>query len=170
MYICRAFVVLERVPAQHNVFSVEKYMSDSSYAHTIAGDLLRIITAAKEQGVNIDAGFRNQVMSSPALTLTYLFLTKNDLLKVPALPAHVKKQVRHSNALATLEGVDQAGHRQTIGVHLIWSSAKACSAIESETEMRAGICVQGLGAYTQQLKALLRTDIARTVTEHENAE
>ncbi|GAB1409920.1 hypothetical protein MASR1M90_10740 [Desulfovibrionales bacterium] len=145
-------------------------MTDSSYAHTIAGDLLRMLTAAKEQGVNVDAGFRNQALSSPGLTLTYLFLSKNDLLKVPALPAQVKKLVRRSNALATLEITDGTGSTQTVGVHLIWSSAKACSAIESEAEMRQGILVQGLAAYTNQLKTLLRTDIARTTSEHTPAE
>lgn len=145
-------------------------MSDKNYAQSIAGDLFHMIASAREQDVNVDAGFRNQAMSSPGMALTYLFLGKNDLTKVPALPPQVKKQIRRSNALVTLEAVDANGQKQTIGVHLIWGSAKACSEISSEAEMLDGIHVQGLGAYTAQLKTVLRNDIPRTVDEQNVAD
>jgi hypothetical protein len=92
-------------------------------------------------------------------------LTKNDLLKVPALPAQVKKQVRRSNAMAVIELANAKGVKQTAGIHLIWSSAKACSQIESESEMLDGILVQGLAAFTAQIKASLRNDIPRTMDQ-----
>lgn len=138
-------------------------MSDKNYAQSIAGDLFRMIQSAKEQGVAVDKGFRNQAMSSPSLTLTYLFLNKDDLFKVPALPPQVKNQVRRSNALAVIELAGAKGVKQTAGVHLIWSSPKSCSEIESEAQMLEGIQIQGLGAFTAQIKTVLRNDIPRTV-------
>lgn len=140
-------------------------MTEKNYAQSIAGDLLHMIKSAQEQGVSVDAGFRNQAMSSPSMSLTYMFLTKNDLLKVPALPAPVKKQVRRSNAMAVIELANAAGVKQTAGIHLIWSSAKACSKIESEAEMLDGIQIQGLAAFTAQIKNTLRNDIPRTMDQ-----
>lgn len=138
-------------------------MSDKNYAQSIAGDLFHMIQSAKEQGVDVDNGFRNQAMSSPSMSLTYLFLNKADLLKVPALPPQVKKQVRRSNALAVIELAKADGRKQTAGIHLIWGSAKPCSGVESESEMLEGIQVLGLGAFTAQLKTVLKNDIPRTV-------
>jgi len=140
-------------------------MTEKNYAQSIAGDLFRMIQSAHEQGVGVDSGFRNQAMSSPSMSLTYLFLGKDDLLNVPALPAQVKKQVRRSNALATIELRDAKGLKKTAGIHLIWSSAKPCSAIESEAEMLDGIHVQGLASFTAQLKTVLRNDIPRTMDQ-----
>ena len=144
-------------------------MTDKNYAQSIAGDLYHMIQSAQEQGVNVDTGFRNQALSSPSMTLTYLFLGKDDLLQVPALPPQVKKQIRRSNALATLE-LRTAKGMQTVGIHLIWSSAKACSAIESEAEMLDGIQVQGLGAFTSQLKTVMRNDVPRTMDQQNPAQ
>jgi len=140
-------------------------MTDKNYAQSIAGDLFHMIKSAQEQGVGVDEGFRNQAMSSPSMTLTYMFLSKNDLLKVPALPAQVKKQVRRSNAMAVIELANAKGVRQTAGIHLLWSSAKACSQIASESEMLDGIQIQGLAAFTAQIKATLRNDIPRTMDQ-----
>ena len=140
-------------------------MTDKSYAQSIAGDLFHMIKSAQEQGVGVDNGFRNQAMSSPGMSLTYLFLNKADLLKVPALPGPVKKQVRRSNALAVIELAGPGGAKQTAGIHLIWTSAKPCSGIESETEMLDGIQVQGLAAFTAQIKSVLRNDAPRTVDQ-----
>lgn len=143
-------------------------MSDKNYAQSIAGDLYHMIQSAQEQGVKVDTGFRNQALSSPSMTLTYLFLGKDDLLKVPALPPQVKKQIRRSNALATIE-LQTAKGKQTVGIHLIWTSAKICSAIESEAEMLDGIQLQGLAAFTNQLKTVMRNDIPRTVDQQNPA-
>jgi hypothetical protein len=143
-------------------------MSEKNYAQSIAGDLYHMIQSAQEQGVNVDSGFRNQALSSPSMSLTYLFLGKDDLLKVPALPPQVKKQIRRSNALASLE-LQTAKGMQTVGIHLIWASAKTCSGIESEAEMLEGIQVQGLAAFTNQLKTVMRNDIPRTVDQHDPA-
>jgi hypothetical protein len=140
-------------------------MTDKNYAQSIAGDLFHMIKSAQEQGVGVDEGFRNQAMSSPSMTLTYMFLSKNDLLKVPALPAQVKKQVRRSNAMAVIELANAKGVKQTAGIHLLWSSAKACSQIASESEMLDGIQIQGLAAFTAQIKATLRNDIPRTMDQ-----
>ena len=140
-------------------------MTEKNYAQSIAGDLFRMIESAKEQGVGVDKGFRTQAMSSPGMSLTYLFLNKSDLLKVPALPAPVKKLVRHSTALAVIELADAGGVKQTAGIHLIWSSAKPCSGIESEAEMLDGIQIQGLAAFTAQIKSVLRNDAPRTVDQ-----
>jgi len=141
-------------------------MTDKNYAQSIAGDLYHMICSAQEQGVSIDEGFRNQAMSSPKMSLTYLFMGKEDLLKVPALPGQVKKQVRRSNAMAIIELAGASGSKQTVGIHLIWSSAKACSKIESEAEMLEGIQIQGLSAFTTQLKTVLRNDIPQTMDAH----
>jgi len=140
-------------------------MTDKNYAQSIAGDLFHMIKSAQEQNVNVDSGFRNQAMSSPGMTLTYLFLSKADLLKVTALPGPVKKQVRRSNALAVIDLADAKGKKQTAGIHLIWSSAKACSEIESDAEMLEGIKVQGLAAFTAQIKSVLRNDAPRTMDQ-----
>ena len=59
-------------------------MTEKNYAQSIAGDLFHMIHSAREQKVDVDRGFRNQAMSSPSMTLTYMFLTKDDLLSVPA--------------------------------------------------------------------------------------
>ena len=92
-------------------------MTDKNYAQSIAGDLYHMICSAQEQGVSIDEGFRNQAMSSPKMSLTYLFMGKEDLLKVPALPGQVKKQVRRSNAMAIIELAGASGSKQTVGIH-----------------------------------------------------
>jgi len=138
-------------------------MSDKNYAQSIAGDLYHMIRAAMAQGLDVDKGFRNQALSSPGLTLTYLFLSKGDLLKVPAFPPQLKKYVRRSNALAVIELPTPTGARQTAGIHLIWTSATPCSAIGTEEDMLDGIQVQGLGAFTAQLKTVMRNDMPRTV-------
>lgn len=138
-------------------------MSDKNYAQSIATDLFNMIGSAQEQNVNVDSGFRNEALSSPSMSLTYLFLNKNDLLKVPALPANVKKQVRRSNALVILELKSSKGAKQTVGIHLLWASSKPCSAVESETEMLEGIQIQGLAAFTAQLKTVMRNDMPHTV-------
>jgi hypothetical protein len=140
-------------------------MSDKSYAQSIAGDLFHMIQSAREQGVNVDRGFRNEALSSPGMSLTYLFLGKEDLLKVPALPPQLRKLVRRANALVTIELKDAGGAKSTAGIHLIWASAKACSKIESEAELLGGIQVQGLAAFTNQLKSVLRNDMPRTVDQ-----
>lgn len=140
-------------------------MSEKNYAQSIATDLFHMIEAAREQGVRVDNGFRNQAMSSPGMTLTYLFLNKADLFKVPALPAHVRNQVRRSNTLAVIETRNAKGLKQTAGVHLIWSSAKACSQVASAEEMLEGIRISGLSAFTAQLKAVLKNDMPRTMAE-----
>ena len=59
-------------------------MSEKSHAQSIADALFRMIQTAKEQGVAVDKGFRNQAMSEPDMTLAYLFLNKTDLFKIPA--------------------------------------------------------------------------------------
>lgn len=126
-------------PHQHEVSHDRKKLRPEYRRRFVPHDPLR-----REQKVDVDHGFRNQAMSSPSMTLTYMFLTKDDLLSVPALPAQVKKQVRRSNALATIEVKDAKGGKQTAGIHLIWSSAKPCSKVESEAEMLEGIQIQGL--------------------------
>lgn len=137
-------------------------MTDKNYAQSIAGDLYQMIQAATEQGVSVDSGFRNQVMSSPRMSLSYLFLNKAELLKVPALPGPVKKQVRRSNALSVIE-VTTGGKKQTAGIHLIWASDSPCSGIESEAMMLEGIVLQGLADFTAQIKTIMRNDIPQTV-------
>ena len=140
-------------------------MTEKNYAQSIAGDLFRMIESAKEQGVGVDKGFRNQAMSSPGMSLTYLFLNKADLLKVPALPGPVKKLVRRSNALAVIELADARGVKQTAGIHLIWASAKPCSGIASEAEMLEGVQIPGLATFTAQIKSVLRNDAPRTMDQ-----
>lgn len=140
-------------------------MTEKNYAQSIAGDLYHMIKSAQEQGVGVDGSFRNQAMSSPGMSLTYLFLGKSELLKVPALPGPVRQQVRRSNALAVIELANAKGVKQTAGIHLIWSSAKPCSQIESEEEMLEGILIQGLSAFTSQIKSVLRNDAPRTVDQ-----
>jgi len=140
-------------------------MTEKNYAQSIAGDLFHMIETAQEQGVGVDKGFRNQAMSSPSMSLTYLFLNKEDLLKVPAMPAQVKKLVRRSNALAVIELANAKGVKQTAGIHLIWTSAKPCSQVESEAEMLEGIQVSGLADFTAQIKSVLRNDAPRTMDQ-----
>lgn len=141
-------------------------MSDKNYAQSIAGDLFHMITSATEQGVGVDKGFRNQAMSSPGMVLTYLFLNKGDLLKIPALPAQLKKQIRRANALAIIELADGKGGWKTAGIHLLWSSSTACSKITSEAEMLKGIQIQGLSDFTAQIKTVLRNDAPHTVDQY----
>lgn len=143
-------------------------MTEKNYAQSIATDLFLMIKAAQEQGVGVDNGFRNQAMSSPGMTLTYLFLNKAELLKVPALPGQVKSQVLRSNTLAIIETKNAKGIKQTAGVHLIWSSAKPCSQVESAEEMLDGIRIPGLAAFTAQLKTVLKNDAPRTMADAVN--
>ena len=88
-------------------------MSEKSHAQSIADALFRMIQTAKDQGVAVDKGFRNQAMSEPDMTLAYLFLNKTDLFKIPALPMQVKKQVLRSNALAADRSWQPPGHRSS---------------------------------------------------------
>ena len=104
-------------------------MSEKSHAQSIADALFRMIQTAKDQGVAVDKGFRNQAMSEPDMTLAYLFLNKTDLFKIPALPMQVKKQVLRSNALAVIETKNGKNAWRTAGVHLIWSGAAPCSEV-----------------------------------------
>ena len=140
-------------------------MSDKTYAQSIAHDLFQMIKSAQEQGVKVDKGFRNQALSSPQMSLSYLFLGKSDLFKVPALPPQVKTQVRQSNALAVIESIDAQGKKQTVGIHLIWSSPLACSKIVSEEELLQGIQVQGLNSFTVQLRHFMKNMAASTAED-----
>ncbi|MDO4767737.1 MAG: hypothetical protein Q4B25_06255 [Pseudomonadota bacterium] len=132
-------------------------MSEKSHAQSIADALFRMIQTAKDQGVAVDKGFRNQAMSEPDMTLTYLFLNKTDLFKIPALPMQVKRQVLRSNALAVIETRNGKNTWRTAGVHLIWSSTAPCSEVTSAGEMLEGIRIQGLAAFTAQLKAVRKS-------------
>ncbi len=73
--------------------------------------------------------------------------------------------MRRAKALAVIDLADAKGKKQTAGIHLIWSSAKACSEIESDAEMLEGIKVQGLAAFTAQIKSVLRNDAPRTMDQ-----
>ena len=74
-------------------------MSEKNYAQSIAGDLYHMIQSAQEQGVNVDSGFRNQALSSPSMSLTYLFLGKDDLLvaKTDTAVRYTKKADWHGD-------------------------------------------------------------------------
>lgn len=138
-------------------------MSDKNYIQSIAGDLYHLIKAAQESGVNVDKGFRNQAMATPHMRLSYLFLGKNDLYQVPALPPQVKKLVRRSNALAIIELMTDQGSKQTAGIHLIWTSSKPCSSIECEAEVLQGIQVQGLKAFSAQMRMVMKEIMSSNV-------
>ena len=91
------------------------------------------------------------------MILVYLFLNKTDLFKIPALPMQVKRQILRSNALAVIETRNGKNTWRTAGVHLIWSSTAPCSEVTSAGEMLEGIRIQGLTAFTAQLKAVRKS-------------
>lgn len=65
-------------------------MSEKSHAQSIADALFRMIQTAKDQGVAVDKGFRNQAMSEPDMTLAYLFLNKPTCSRFRPCPCRSK--------------------------------------------------------------------------------
>lgn len=132
---------------------------DAPHAQRLAEELFRMVSAARAKGVNLTHGFRNHVLESPALAVTYLFLPRAELVRVSALPAGLRRFVRGINALACLEGRRRQGRRPTLGVHLLWASDTPLARLEAPAQVRQDLVLPGVAAYVAQLRTLLRAGI-----------
>lgn len=144
-------------------------MQDLATHERLAEELFRMVAAARAKGVNLTHGFRNHVLESPALAITYLFLPRTELLRVSALPAALRRFVRSINALACLEGRRVQGRRPTLGVHLLWASTTPLARLKDPAQVRSALVLPGVAAYVAQLRTLLRAGIdAGEAHQHRN--
>lgn len=136
-------------------------MNDTSYAQSLAADLFRMLMQAKERGIAVDHGFRNHALESPQLSITYLFLPRAELLKVPAFPPALRRFVRRMNALVCLEAKKDNGRRKTVGIHLLWATDAPLTEVCGPEAVHEELVLSGVAAYTEQVRGLLRADVAR---------
>ncbi|BDV01111.1 hypothetical protein TDMWS_11960 [Thermodesulfomicrobium sp. WS] len=136
-------------------------MNDTSHAESLAADLFRMVMQAKERGIAVDRGFRNHALESPRLSITYLFLPRAELLKVSAFPPALRRFVRRMNALVCLEAKKDNGRRTTLGIHLLWATDAPLAEVCGPEAVQEELVLPGVAAYTEQVRGLLRADIAR---------
>lgn len=126
---------------------------DKSYAESIASDILNMLENAKDQGLEMQTGFQNDAFTSPDFKFGYLFYPRELLLNVPNLPQNIRKKIKKSNILAT---VDIDGKK--VGIHLICSLNTDFSDIASVEEIVAGINNKGMMDYKDQVAKILEKD------------
>ncbi|BBD09365.1 hypothetical protein [Desulfovibrio ferrophilus] len=122
---------------------------DKSYEESIGSDIFNMITSAKQSGLDLDNGFQNEPLSTPKMTIRYLFYGKKALTALP-MPNDVKKQLRTANVLGMIEV-----NGKPVGIHLICVFAKPFGDVASEQESIAALQPKGLTAFATQLKQVM---------------
>lgn len=133
---------------------------DKTYEESIASDIFNMITTAKGQGLDLNAGFQNEPLSTPKMALRYFFYGKREMLGVPGVPAELRKKFRTANVMAAifLRG-------KIVGLHLICALGKPFGKIETEAEVLAAIDTKGLAAYAEHVRAVLKDDLEQAITD-----
>lgn len=127
---------------------------DKSYAESIASDIMNMLDSAKSQGLNMQTGFQNDAFTSPDFAFGYLFYPREILLEIPNLPQHIKKSLKKSNIMATVD----VGGKKT-GIHLICSLPVGFAEIKSVEDIVSGINNKGLMEYKEQVAKVLEKDL-----------
>ncbi|WP_027179584.1 hypothetical protein [Maridesulfovibrio bastinii] len=134
---------------------------DKSYAESIASDIMNMLESAREQGLDMQSGFQNDAFTSPDFKFGYIFYPREVLLGVPNLPQSIRKKLKKSNIMAT---VDVEGKK--IGIHLICSLPIEFAEIKSAEDILSGINNKGLMDYKEQVASILAEDLnQKTPTE-----
>lgn len=131
-------------------------MQEKSYEESLAADITRMILAAGESGLDLSQGFQNSAFSTSELAVGYLFMSGEELRKVPAMPSDVKQKLKKSNVLAT---IDVKGKKA--GINLICALDMGFDGVQGEQEVLEGLDEAGVSAYREHLTRLFREDLVR---------
>jgi len=133
---------------------------DKGYAETIASDIMQMLESAKGSGLDRNSGFQNDAFTAETFSFGYLFYPRDMLLAIPGLPQAVRKKIKKSNILGT---VDLDGKK--IGIHLICSLNKGFDEVESAEDIIAGINNKELMDFKEQIAEILHKDLVVNIEE-----
>ncbi len=133
---------------------------DKGYAETIASDIMQMLESAKGSDLDLNSGFQNDAFTAENFSFSYLFYPRGMLLAIPQLPQAVRKKIKKSNILGT---VDLEGRK--VGIHLICSINKGFDEIEGPEDIIAGINKKELMDFKEQIAGILHKDLVGNIEE-----
>ncbi|WP_461209804.1 hypothetical protein [Desulfocurvus sp. DL9XJH121] len=134
---------------------------ENGHAQSMAADILKMIDAAREGGLDLSKGFRNEAMTTPRLRLGYLFQPHEALAALP-MPPDVKRRLGRSNVLGMIEM-----NGKPYGIHLICSLPVPLAEVRDEAQVLAGVDHKALAAYSEQLRAAMTEELRQAEDESE---
>lgn len=138
---------------------------DQSYAESIASDIMKMLETTKASGLDMNSGFQNDAFKSEHFLFGYIFYPRESLLNVPNLPQSVRKKIKKSNILGT---VDVDGKK--IGIHLVCSLPIGFDEITSEDQIMAGINEKELMEFKEQIAKILHKDLVGNIEGKQETE
>ncbi|WP_319778057.1 hypothetical protein [Maridesulfovibrio sp.] len=136
---------------------------DKGYAETIASDIMQMLESAKGSDLDLNGGFQNDAFTAENFSFGYLFYPRDMLLAIPQLPQAVRKKIKKSNILGT---VDLEGRK--VGIHLVCSLNKGFDEIESAEDILAGINNKELMDFKEQIAGILQKDLVGNIEDKKN--
>ncbi|WP_462323807.1 hypothetical protein [Desulfoplanes sp.] len=124
-----------------------------TYAQSVASDIFTMINASREQGLDLDAGFQNQPISTPTMAIRYLFFPKKELLDMGWFPKELTQRFKQSNILSIVE---QNGKAVSVG--LLCSLNRPFSAIGSAEEIETNLLPKELDKFADAVRRVLTKD------------
>ena len=133
---------------------------DKGYAETIASDIMQMLESAKGSDLDLNSGFQNDAFTAENFSFGYLFYPRDMLLTIPQLPQAVRKKIKKSNILGT---VDLEGRK--VGIHLICSMNIGFDEIKGPEDIIAGINKKELMDFKEQIAGILHKDLVGNIEE-----
>ena len=133
--------------------------NEKTNEQSMAGDIFNMIVSAGESGLDLSQGFQNEPMSTPRLTLRYLFYAQKALAAVP-MPPDIKRRLGEANVLGMIEM-----NGKTLGIHLICALPMPSAKVKDEAEVLAAIDARGLESYSQQLRQAMTDEFGQAEQE-----
>ncbi|WP_031485788.1 hypothetical protein [Maridesulfovibrio frigidus] len=133
---------------------------DKGYAATIASDIMQMLETTKASGLEMNSGFQNDAFKSETFMFGYIFYPREILMNVPNLPQSVRKKIKKSNILGT---VDVEGKK--VGIHLVCSLPVPFDEISSAEQIIEGINEKELMDFKEQIAKILHKDLAGNIEE-----
>lgn len=137
---------------------------DQGYAETIASDIMQMLESARGSGLDLNGGFQNDAFKAEHFAFGYLFYPRELLIQVPHLPQSVRRKVKKSNILGTVEIEGKKA-----GIHLVCSLNKGFNEIESAEDILAGINGRELMEFKEQIAGILHKDLVGNTEKKKTA-
>jgi hypothetical protein len=135
-------------------------VQEKSHEESLAADIFKMISTAGESGLDLSQGFQNNAFSTPNLAVGYLFMPRESLLHVPGMPDSVKRRLKKSNILAT---IDIEGKKA--GINLICALDKGFADVAGEEDILGGLDEAGVQDYREHLTRLFKDDLIQAGQE-----
>lgn len=126
--------------------------NEKSYEESIASDIFNMIDTTRERGMDMSTGFYNEPLSTPRMTIRYLFYTKEYLMRVPMIPKTLKQRFGVANVLGMVERNGKA-----VGIHLICALDKQFQFVQEDDILRC-LYSKGVEGWAEQMRNALKDD------------